>query len=131
MSNDLETRVVRKLTLRIVPFVMLLYFVSFLDRVNVGFAALEMNKAIGLTPAMYGLGGGIFFLGYFLLEIPSNLILHRVGARVWIARVVVMAVSVLVAVTVTLGSSRQSSCRYTPESKRCADARGKPAVSVN
>ena len=79
----------RKITLRILPFVMLLYFVSFLDRVNVGFAALSMNKAIGITPAMFGLGGGIFFLGYFLFEVPSNLVLHKVGARLWIARVVV------------------------------------------
>ena len=88
-TADLETRVVRKTTLHILPFVMLLYFVSFLDRVNVGFAALGMNKAIGLTPEIFGLGGGIFFLGYFLLEVPSNLILHRVGARIWIARIMV------------------------------------------
>src|ERR1700722_13963222 len=89
MISELESRVSRKLMLRIIPFVMLLYFVSFLDRVNVGFAALSMNKAIGLSPAMFGLGGGIFFLGYFLFEVPSNLILHRVGARLWIARVMV------------------------------------------
>ena len=87
VTLDLEARVVRKISWRILPFVMLLYFVSFLDRVNVGFAALSMNKAIGLTPTMFGLGGGIFFLGYFLFEVPSNLILYRVGARVWIARV--------------------------------------------
>jgi ACS family tartrate transporter-like MFS transporter len=68
---------------------MLLYFVSFLDRVNVGFAAFSMNKAIGLTSEMFGLGGGIFFLSYFLFEVPSNLILYRVGARLWIARVMV------------------------------------------
>ena len=86
---DLETRVVRKMQLRILPFAMLLYFVSFLDRVNVGFAALSMNKTIGLTAAMFGLGGGIFFVGYFLFEVPSNLILYRVGARLWIARVMV------------------------------------------
>ncbi len=89
MTPDLEARVVRKITWRILPFVMLLYFVSFLDRVNVGFAAFTMNKAIGLAPAMFGLGGGIFFLGYFLFEVPSNLILYRVGARLWIARVMV------------------------------------------
>jgi ACS family tartrate transporter-like MFS transporter len=89
MADDLEARVVRKISWRILPFVMLLYFISFLDRVNVGFAAFTMNKAIGLTPAMYGLGGGLFFVGYFLFEIPSNLILYRVGARVWIARVMV------------------------------------------
>ena len=85
----IESRVVRRLQWRILPFVMLLYFVSFLDRVNVGFATLSMNKAIGLTPAMFGLGGGIFFLGYFLFEVPSNLILYRVGAPRWIARVMV------------------------------------------
>ncbi|MGF6917492.1 MFS transporter [Paraburkholderia sp. 40] len=89
MTSELESRVSRKLMLRIIPFVMLLYFVSFLDRVNVGFAALSMNKAIGLSPTAFGLGGGLFFIGYFLFEVPSNLILHKVGARRWIARVMV------------------------------------------
>ncbi|SEB13367.1 MFS transporter [Paraburkholderia sartisoli] len=89
MISELESRVSRKLMLRIIPFVMLLYFVSFLDRVNVGFAALTMNRAIGLSPAAFGFGGGLFFIGYFLFEVPSNLILHRVGARRWIARVMV------------------------------------------
>ncbi|MBV8627921.1 MAG: MFS transporter [Paraburkholderia sp.] len=89
MISDLEAGVSRKLMLRIIPFVMLLYFVSFLDRVNVGFAAMTMNKDIGLSPTAFGLGGGLFFIGYFLFEIPSNLILHRVGARLWIARVMV------------------------------------------
>lgn len=86
---DLETRVVRKLRRRILPFAMLLYFVSFLDRVNVGFAAFSMNKAIGLSPAQFGFGGGIFFIGYILFQVPSNMILYRVGARKWISRVVV------------------------------------------
>ncbi|GAC1302626.1 MAG: hypothetical protein NVSMB10_03780 [Steroidobacteraceae bacterium] len=89
MIDDLESRVLRKLRLRIIPFVMLLYFVSFLDRVNVGFAALTMNDAIGLSPTAFGLGGGLFFIGYFLFEVPSNLMLHKVGARRWIARVMV------------------------------------------
>jgi MFS transporter, ACS family, tartrate transporter len=88
-QSDIETRVNRKLAWRIIPFVMLLYFVSFLDRVNVGFAAMTMNKAIGLSPTAFGLGGGLFFIGYFLFEVPSNLILHKVGARLWIARVMV------------------------------------------
>ncbi|WP_343586071.1 MFS transporter [Herbaspirillum sp.] len=87
--TDIETRVSRKLMWRIIPFVMLLYFISFLDRVNVGFAAITMNKALGLSPTAFGLGGGLFFIGYFLFEVPSNLILHRVGARIWIARVMV------------------------------------------
>jgi len=87
--SEIETRVVRRLQRRILPFVMVLYFVSFLDRVNVGFAAFSMNKAIGLTPSAFGFGGGVFFLGYILFQVPSNLIMLRVGARVWIAQVVV------------------------------------------
>ncbi len=86
IDPTLEARVIGKLRRRILPFVMLLYFVSFLDRVNVGFAALGMNRAIGLTSAMFGLGSGLFFVSYFLFEVPSNLILYRVGARLWIAR---------------------------------------------
>jgi MFS transporter, ACS family, tartrate transporter len=89
MTLDLEARVIGKLRRRILPFVVLLYFVSFLDRVNVGFAAFGMNHAIGLTSAMFGFGGGLFFLSYLLFEVPSNLILYRVGARVWIARVMI------------------------------------------
>ena len=87
--SEIETRVVRRLQRRILPFVMVLYFVSFLDRVNVGFAAFSMNKAIGLTSSAFGFGGGVFFLGYILFQVPSNLIMLRVGARVWIAQVVV------------------------------------------
>jgi ACS family tartrate transporter-like MFS transporter len=87
--SELGSRVTRKLQLRILPFAMLLYLVSFLDRVNVGFAALTMNKAIGLTPEMFGLGGGLFFIGYLTVQIPSNLMMLRVGARTWIARVVI------------------------------------------
>lgn len=89
ITGALETRVARKLQTRILPFVILLYFVSFLDRVNVGFAALSMSTAIGLTPAMLGFGGGIFFVGYIVVQVPSNLAMLRVGVRVWIARVVV------------------------------------------
>ena len=81
--------VVRQVGWRLVPFLTLLYFVNFIDRVNVGFAALTMNQAIGLTPLAFGWGAGIFFLGYFLCEVPSNLALHRFGARRWIARIMV------------------------------------------
>lgn len=89
MTCELEKRVMRKITLRIVPFIMLLYFIAFLDRVNIGFAALTMNEDLGFSPTVFGLGAGIFFLGYFLCEVPSNLILHKVGARIWIARVMI------------------------------------------
>jgi ACS family tartrate transporter-like MFS transporter len=89
MSAELETRALRKVTLRIVPFVMLLYFIAFIDRVNIGFAALTMNKDLGFSPTVFGFGAGIFFLGYFLFEVPSNLVLNKVGARIWIARVMI------------------------------------------
>ena len=89
MASELETRVLRKITYRIVPFIMLLYFIAFIDRVNIGFASLTMNKELGFSPAVFGFGAGIFFLGYFLFEVPSNLILEKVGARIWIARVMI------------------------------------------
>ncbi len=81
-------KVFAKVAWRIILFMGLLYLVAFLDRVNVGFAALTMNEAIGLTPEMFGLGAGLFFfIGYFLFEVPSNVILLRVGARIWICRI--------------------------------------------
>jgi len=87
MPSTVEHRALRRITWRIVPFIMFLYFIAFIDRVNIGFASLTMNKDIGLSPSVYGFGAGIFFLGYFIFEVPSNLILERVGARIWIARV--------------------------------------------
>jgi MFS family permease len=85
--TPLERETIARVTWRMIPLLFLCYYAAYLDRVNVGFAALHMNKALGLTAAAFGLGGGIFFIGYFLAEIPSNLILERVGARVWIARI--------------------------------------------
>jgi MFS transporter, ACS family, tartrate transporter len=99
----LEAGAIRKATRRLVPFLMLLYFVAFLDRINVGFAALTMNKDIGLTPQMFGLGSGIFFLGYFVFEVPSTVILHKVGARFWIGRVMITWGLVSVATAFTRG----------------------------
>jgi len=78
-----------RVTRRIVPFVFLMYITAWLDRVNVGFAALHMNADLGFSASMFGFGSGIFFLGYCLLEVPSNLILHRLGARLWLARIMV------------------------------------------
>jgi MFS transporter, ACS family, tartrate transporter len=77
----------RKVRRHLLPLLFLLYVVAYLDRINVGFAALNMNRELGLSSEQYGLLSGIFFCGYFLFEIPSNLILHRVGARTWIARI--------------------------------------------
>jgi ACS family tartrate transporter-like MFS transporter len=83
------TQAVRKAMIRLVPFLGLLYLLNYLDRVNVGFAALTMNADLGISAAAYGLGAGLFFVGYFFFEVPSNVILHRVGARIWIARIMV------------------------------------------
>jgi MFS family permease len=85
----LEKRTMRQVTLRIVPFLMVCYFVSFLDRVNLGFAALQMVKDLHLSSTVFGLGGGIFFVSYFFFEVPSNLLLEKFGARRWIARIMI------------------------------------------
>jgi ACS family tartrate transporter-like MFS transporter len=103
VSGPLEERAIRKITWRLIPFLMLLYFVAFLDRINVGFAALTMNRDIGLTSQMFGLGSGIFFLGYFAFEVPSTVILHKVGARFWIGRVMITWGLVSVAMAFTRG----------------------------
>lgn len=87
MEQVVESQIMRKLFLRLVPLLTLLYIISYIDRVNVSFAALTMNKQIGLSAYAYGLGAGIFFIGYCAFEIPSNLMLVRVGARRWIARI--------------------------------------------
>ncbi len=76
-----------KVTWRLLPFLLLCYVVAYLDRVNVGFAKLQMSADLGFSDAVYGLGAGIFFIGYFLFEVPSNLVMHKVGARLWIARI--------------------------------------------
>jgi MFS transporter, ACS family, tartrate transporter len=83
--HEIEEVVVRKLTWRLVPFLFLLYIVAYLDRINVGFAALQMREQLALTDAVYGLGAGMFFAGYFFFQVPSNLALQRIGARRWIA----------------------------------------------
>ena len=89
MEQEIERRTLRRIGWRIVPFIMLLYFIAYIDRVNIGFAALTMKDDLGFTASILGMGAGIFFWGYFLCEVPSNIILHKVGARLWIARVMV------------------------------------------
>jgi len=86
---DLEARTLRRVTLHLIPFLMVCYVVAWLNRINLSFAALQMNKDLGLTASMYGLGAGLFFITYCLCEIPSNLLLHRLGARRWIARIMI------------------------------------------
>jgi MFS transporter, ACS family, tartrate transporter len=96
MSNEIdssaefiEARTMRKVRMRILPFIFLLFVVALLDRFNIGFAALTMNKELAITSQQYGLVFGIFFFGYFIFEIPSNLLLHKIGARIWIARILI------------------------------------------
>jgi MFS transporter, ACS family, tartrate transporter len=89
MNAPIEQRTMRKVYLRVLPFVFACYFLCYLDRINISFAALTMNKDLGLDPAIYGMAAGAFFWGYFLFEVPSNLILEKVGARMWIARIMV------------------------------------------
>ncbi|MFC0397744.1 MFS transporter [Paraburkholderia rhizosphaerae] len=87
--SSFEEATYRKVAWRLTPLLMLCYVVAYLDRVNVGFAKLQMQTDLSLSDTVYGFGAGIFFIGYFIFEIPSNVILHRVGARVWIARIMV------------------------------------------
>ena len=86
---QIEAETIRRVTVRIIPFLMVCYFIAFVDRVNAGFAALHMNQDIGLNAAMFGLGGGLFYISYVLCEVPSNLAMQKVGARLWIARIMV------------------------------------------
>ena len=88
-TDGIAAVAVARVSRRLIPFLFLLYILNFLDRVNVGFAALEMNRDLGFGPAVYGFGAGVFFLGYCLFEVPSNLVLYRTGARLWIARIMV------------------------------------------
>ncbi|AKZ62640.1 hypothetical protein F506_08085 [Herbaspirillum hiltneri N3] len=88
-GTEIGKRVIGKLHRKIVWYCFFLFMINYLDRVNVGFAALTMNADLGLSAKVYGLGAGIFFLGYIAFEIPSNMILHKVGPRIWIARIMV------------------------------------------
>jgi ACS family tartrate transporter-like MFS transporter len=89
MELDIEKTAIRKITLRLVPFLTICYFFALLDRFNVGVAALQMNKDIGLSNSAFGFGSSLFFVAYYLFEIPSNIVLQKVGARIWIARIMV------------------------------------------
>lgn len=93
----IESRTVRKVFWRIIPFCFILYIISYLDRANIGYAALQMNKELALSSEAFGFASGIFFVGYFLFEVPSNILMNRFGPRIWIARILLTwgAVAVL------------------------------------
>ncbi len=86
-TPEFRRRTIIKVSWRLLPLVVVAYLIAYIDRTNVAFAALTMNQDLGITPYMYGLGAGIFFLGYALFEVPSNIVLEKVGARLWIARI--------------------------------------------
>src|SRR5947199_9923553 len=86
--HEVEIRTLAKVSKRLVPFLIVCYFVAYLDRVNVSFAALTMNQDLGLSQTAFGFGAGIFFITYFIFEVPSNLLLESFGARNWIARLI-------------------------------------------
>lgn len=89
MIDTVEADTIRRVYWRLIPLIFAMMFFNYLDRINIGFAALDMNRQLGFTPAVFGFAGSIFFFGYMLLEVPSNLLLHRIGARRWIARILV------------------------------------------
>ncbi len=105
-AKPIETRTIRKLQIRLIPFLFLLYVIAMVDRINIGFAALTMNKELGITSQQYGFAFGIFFFGYLLFEVPSNLMLHKVGARVWIARIL-LSWGLVASLTGLVQSARQ------------------------
>src|SRR5439155_6328423 len=88
-ASNLEQRTMAKVSWRLLPLIVVIYFVAYIDRTNVGFAALGMNRELGFSAYIYGWGAGIFFLGYFLFEVPSNIVLEKTGARIWIARIMI------------------------------------------
>ncbi len=85
-----ERQLYRKVTWRLIPFLFLCYILAYLDRVNVGFAKLQMQQDLGISDTVYGIGAGIFFIGYFLFEVPSNLLMQKIGAKIWIARIMIV-----------------------------------------
>jgi MFS transporter, ACS family, tartrate transporter len=97
---------------RLIPFLFVLYLVAYLDRINVGFASLQMNRELGLSESVFGLGAGLFFLGYSIFEVPSNLILERVGARVWIARIMISWGVVAMAMIAVRGAASFFAIRF-------------------
>lgn len=89
VQMSVQESAIKKVMWRLLPFVLICYIVAQIDRINIGFAALEINAELALSAEVFGLLSGIFFIGYFLFEVPSNMILHKVGARLWIARIMI------------------------------------------
>jgi MFS transporter, ACS family, tartrate transporter len=103
MGDAIEKAVMRKVCLRIIPLTMIMYFLAYIDRINVSFAALTMNKDIGLSQAAYGFSSTAFYIGYVIFEVPSNLIMDKVGARMWLARIMISWGLVSIATAAVIG----------------------------
>ena len=99
-----ENAAYSKVRWKLLPFLFVLYVVAYLDRINVGFASLQMNRELGLSEAAFGFGAGVFFIGYFVFEVPSNLMLQRIGARVWISRIMLSWGAVAMAMMLARGA---------------------------
>ena len=106
IENSIGHKTIRKLQIRLIPYLFLLYVVAMIDRVNISFAQLTMNQELRLSSQQYGIAAGIFFIGYFLFEVPSNLMLHKVGARMWIARIL-LSWGLVASLTGLVGSVHQ------------------------
>jgi MFS transporter, ACS family, tartrate transporter len=113
--DTLEQRTMARVSVRLVPFLILCYFVAYLDRVNVSFAALTMNKDLGLSASAYGLGAGIFFLAYGVFEVPSNLLLAHFGARRFTGGLLLLAGVAVVAVVIVLLLPHETALERVPE----------------
>ena len=111
-QSRLANAALSKARRRLIPFLFVLYLVAYLDRINVGFASLQMNRELGLSESVFGLGAGLFFLGYSLFEVPSNLLLERVGARRWIARIMISWGVAAMAMTLVRGVASFFSVRF-------------------
>ncbi|MBE7248461.1 MAG: MFS transporter, partial [Actinomycetospora chiangmaiensis] len=111
-GEDLAARTVRTVTLRLMPLLGLLYLIAYIDRQNVSYAKLEMVGSLGLSETAYGLGASLFFLGYFLFEVPANVFLERVGARIWFARIMITWGLVGVAMAFVVGPYSFYLCRF-------------------
>src|ERR1700742_445683 len=111
-DESVENGAMRKIGWRLVPFLMLCYFIMYVDRVNAGFAALTMNKDLGLSQAAFGLGAGLFYIAYILFEVPSNLAMEKVGARLWIARIMITWGLLAGATALVTGSTSFAAVRF-------------------
>ena len=94
LTSEESNMLYSKITWRIIPLLFICYIIAYIDRINVGFAKVQLQEVLGVDASVfgsvYGLGAGLFFIGYFLFEVPSNLIMQRVGARIWIARIMII-----------------------------------------